>query len=141
MRLLIDDLTSTFLKSFRPEHKRSEVENYQNYYLGPVVFSERDGLKSIIDGQQRITSITLFLIFLNHLQRDFAEKVSISDLIYSEKYGEKSFNMIDENRRACLTALFETGEYSLQKEDDETVQNIVARYEDIDQVFPEEMKK
>src|SRR5699024_10194062 len=62
--LLIDDLTSTFLKSYSPEHKRPEVKNYQSYYIGPVVFSTdtETGKMSIIDGQQRITSITLFLI-------------------------------------------------------------------------------
>ena len=39
IKLLIEDLTSTFLKSYKPDDKRPEVANYQNYYLGPVVFS------------------------------------------------------------------------------------------------------
>jgi uncharacterized protein with ParB-like and HNH nuclease domain len=33
IRLLIEDLTSTFLKSYDSNHKRSEVSSYQNYYL------------------------------------------------------------------------------------------------------------
>jgi uncharacterized protein with ParB-like and HNH nuclease domain len=72
IKLLLEDLTTTFLKSYNPEHKRPEVTNYQNYYLGPVVFSisPETGKKSIIDGQQRLTSITLILIYLNHLQKD-----------------------------------------------------------------------
>ena len=61
-----------------------------------------DGKKSIIDGQQRITSITLMLIYLNQLQKDRTEKVNISELIFSEKYGEKSFNMTDDDREDCL---------------------------------------
>ena len=36
---LVEDLTTTFLKSYSPEHSRAEVANYQSYYLGPVVFS------------------------------------------------------------------------------------------------------
>ena len=53
IKLLVEDLTTTFLKSYRPDHKPHEVENYQNYYLGSVVFSvNQDGKKSIIDGQQ-----------------------------------------------------------------------------------------
>ena len=97
IKLMVEDLTSTFLKSYKEGDKRSEVGNYQNYYLGPVVFSTNtdNGNKSIIDGQQRITSITLFLIYLNHLQKDSNNKVAISELIFSEKYGEKSFNMPD----------------------------------------------
>ncbi len=141
IKLMVEDLTSTFLKSYKEGDKRSEVGNYQNYYLGPVVFSTNtdNGNKSIIDGQQRITSITLFLIYLNHLQKDSNNKVAISELIFSEKYGEKSFNMTDENREDCLKALFEVGEYDVQETDDETVKNMVDRYNDIQQSFPDEL--
>lgn len=143
IKLLVEDLTTTFLKSYKPEHKRPEVANYQSYYLGPVVFSisPDTGKKSIIDGQQRITSITLLLIYLNHLQTANTQKVSIGDLIFSEKYDEKSFNMSDEMREPCLKALYETGEYIIKDDDDETVKNMVARYEDIDECFPEELNQ
>ncbi len=131
IKLLVEDLTSTFLKSYKSTDKRPAVANYQSYYLGPVVFSINpdDGKKSIIDGQQRITSITLLLIYLNHLQSKSTEKVEISNLIFSESYGEKSFNMTDEVRESCLKALFETGSYSPQNDEDETVKNMVERYE------------
>jgi uncharacterized protein with ParB-like and HNH nuclease domain len=143
IKLLVEDLTTTFLKSYNAEHKRPEVANYQSYYLGPVVFSinPETGKKSIIDGQQRITSITLLLIYLNHLQSTNVQKVSIGELIFSEKYDEKSFNMSDEMREPCLKALFEIGEYTLKDNDDETIKNMVARYEDIDECFPEELTK
>lgn len=141
IKLMIEDLTSTFMKSYNPEHKRSEVSNYQSYYLGPVVYSvnQENGKKSIIDGQQRITSITLFLIYLNHLQKDSENKVAISELIFSQKYGEKSFNMSDDQREPCLKALFEEGEYTPLENDDETIKNMVERYEDIDESFPDEL--
>lgn len=142
IKLLVDDLTTTFLKSYNSNHRRSDVLDYQNYYLGPIVFSvHSDGRKSIIDGQQRITSITLFLIYLNHLQKDYQEinKVPISELIFSAKYGEKSFNMTDESRESCLKALFEDGEYIAKEDDDETVKNIVARYKDIEQSFSDDL--
>ncbi len=143
IKQMIEDLTTTFLKSYSPDHKRSEVVNYQNYYLGPVVFSINPdtGKKSIIDGQQRITSITLLLIYLNHLQKENPNQVNITDLIFSEKYGEKSFNISDEQREPCLKALFENGEYVLTGKDDETVQNMVERYADIEQAFPYEIDK
>jgi hypothetical protein len=107
------------------------------------VFSENTeiGKKSIIDGQQRITSITLLLIYLNHLQKENPQKVNISELIFSEKYGEKSFNMSDEAREECLKALFEIGEYEPKEKDDETVRNMIERYEDIDATFPDEINE
>lgn len=140
IKLLVEDLTTTFLKSYDREHKPQEVENYQNYYLGPVVFSvNNEGKKSIIDGQQRITSITLLLIYLNHKQQACERKVSISELVFSEKYGNKSFNMTDEMRTPCLRALFEDGTYIATSTDEETVLNMTERYADIEQAFPEEI--
>ena len=138
MRALVEDLTSAFLDSYQPHHKRSEVANYNSYYLGPVVFSvSDDGKNSIIDGQQRITSITLFLIYLNHLQKDHESQVQISNLIFSEKYGEKSFNMTDDDRREVLKALFEEGHFDILSSEDDTAINIAERYEDIHEAFPE----
>lgn len=143
IKTLIEDLTNTFLKTYKEGDKPQEVANYQNYYLGPVVFSvnPETAKKSIIDGQQRITSITLLLIYLNHQQMDFPdeEKVSISELIFSVKHRIKSFNMTDENRVECLKALFEDGSYILKDDDDETVINMVDRYQDIHDSFPEEI--
>jgi uncharacterized protein with ParB-like and HNH nuclease domain len=143
IKLLIEDLTSTFLKSYSPEHKRPDVANYQSYYLGPVVFSinTETGKKSIIDGQQRITSITLFLIYLNHLQKGREKQVKIHELIFSESYDEKSFNMSDESREPCLKSLYETGEYNITADDDETAKNMVERYKDIDESFPDELTR
>lgn len=141
IKLLIEDLTTTFLKSYSKTDERSAIANYQNYYLGPVVFSVNtdDGKKSIIDGQQRITSITLLLIHLNHLQNKSEDKVAISKLIFSEKYGEKSFNMTDKLRESCLKSLFKDGEYKLKETDNETIENMLERYNDVVQAFPEEL--
>lgn len=141
IKTLVEDLSNTFLKSYAPEDKRADVGNYQTYYLGPVVFSinEDDGKKSIIDGQQRITSLTLLLIFLNHLQKLLVNKINISELIFSEKYGEKSFNMSDDNRTSCLQSLFDIGSYVPTDHDDETVLNMTERYNDIVNAFPEEI--
>lgn len=141
IKLLIEDLTNAFLKSYNPGDPRTEVANYQSYFLGPVVFNKnpKTQKKSIIDGQQRITSITLLLIYLNHLQKNHSSSVEIGKLIFSEKYGEKSFNMTDETREPCLSSLFDIGSYQPTEDEDETVINMVERYADIDQVFPEEL--
>jgi len=143
IKQLVEDLSSTFQKSYKEGDKRSDVANYLSYYLGPVVFSvnPNNGNKSIIDGQQRITSITLLLIYLNHLQKGNDQKVSIAELVYSEKYGEKSFNLTDEIREPCLRALFEKGEYTPSDNDDETILNMVDRFKDIDDAFPDDLAK
>ncbi|MCB1206528.1 MAG: DUF262 domain-containing protein [Verrucomicrobiae bacterium] len=137
---LVDDLTSTFLDAYSEGDQRAAVEHYTNYYLGPFVVSSKDGVKSIIDGQQRLTSLTLFLIFLNNLQKELGGKETIESLIFSEKYGQKSFNIQVEERRVCLEKLFLTGSYEVQPDDDESTRNMALRYADIAEAFPEGLK-
>lgn len=137
---LVTDLTSAFLNEYTPGDKRKEVENYNNYYLGPFVVSSKDGKRSIIDGQQRLTSLTLFLIYLNNLQKELGESQKIEPLIFSEKYDEKSFNITVEERTPCLEALFSHGSYSPAEADDESTANMAERYQDIVEAFPEELK-
>lgn len=136
---LVTDLTSSFLAEYDSSHNRSEVENYNSYYLGPFVLSERDGSRSIIDGQQRLTSLTLFMIYLNNLQKLFEVNEAIESMIFSEKFGNKSFNIVVEERIPCLQKLFENGEYAAKASDDESTKNMAARYEDIESAFPKEI--
>ena len=137
---LVTDLTSTFLNAYTQGDSRKSVEQYNNYYLGPFVITSKDGMKSIVDGQQRLTSLTLFLIFLNNLQKQSGGEETIEPLIFSEKWGEKSFNIQVEERKACLEKLFMDGEYEVQSDDDESTVNMVERYADIEAAFPEEIK-
>jgi uncharacterized protein with ParB-like and HNH nuclease domain len=137
---LVTDLTSAFLNEYTCGDKRMEVESYNNYYLGPFVVSSKDGKRSIIDGQQRLTSLTLFLIYLNNLQKELGESQKIEPMIFSEKYDEKSFNITVEERIPCLEALFSYGSYIPAETDDESTVNMAGRYQDIVEAFPEELK-
>lgn len=137
---LVTDLTSTFLDAYEEGSPRTAVEHYNNYYLGPFVVSSKDGVKSIIDGQQRLTSLTLFLIFLNHLQKELGGKESIEQLVFAERFGAKTFNIQVEERKTCLEQLFLQGSYEVQPDDDESTANMAKRYADIGEAFPEEIK-
>lgn len=137
---LVTDLTSSFLDAYTEGDPRAAVEHYNNYYMGPFVISSKNGKKSIIDGQQRLTSLTLFLIFLNNLQKELGVKETIAPLVFSEKYGQKSFNVQVEERTACLEKLFRNGAYDIQDGDDESAINMTKRYANIVEAFPEEIK-
>lgn len=136
---LVTDLTTAFLNEYESRHERPEVENYNSYYLGPFVLSEKGGKRSIIDGQQRLTSLTLILIFLNHLQKDYGVNEAIEGMIFSEKFGKKSFNIDVPERTAGLQALFESGEYNLPDDADASTVNMAERYNDIIEAFPKEI--
>ena len=140
---LLEDLESKFFDSYREEHARSQVERYTHYFLGSVVISSRNGQKYIIDGQQRLTSLTLLLIFLYNLQRGRPEneQVDVDKLIYSEKYGTKSFNMDVAERIECIETLYNNQPFDpADSEQPESVRSIAARYNDIVENFPETLK-
>jgi uncharacterized protein with ParB-like and HNH nuclease domain len=67
---LIDDLADKFLESHEDGNERSAVADYGHYFLGSIIISDKDGQKFIIDGQQRLTTLTLLLIFLHHQLED-----------------------------------------------------------------------
>ena len=66
---LVSDLTSRFLDDHDPAHSRNQVEGYGHYFLGSIILSRKENANYIVDGQQRLTSITLLLIYLTHLQK------------------------------------------------------------------------
>ena len=140
---LVSDLTSAFLSDYDPSHQRKDGIGYNSYYLGPFVLSKKDSVRSIIDGQQRLTSLTLFLIFLHNHQSTLEipeeERESITDMIFSASRGEKSFNITVEERVPCLRSLFEHGHYESKEDDDESTRNMAERYQDIANVFPDEI--
>lgn len=134
---LVEDLTEQFLQFHRAENPRSAVAHYGNYFLGSIILSEREGQLFIVDGQQRLTTITLLLLLLHRRQGDRPDRVHLEDLIYSEKFGQRAFNIAVEDRRAIMSALFK-GELPETSDASESVQTIVARYQDLEELLPEQ---
>lgn len=135
---LIDDLSGKFLDYYEEGHARENVEGYGHYFLGSIVISHKNSKRYIVDGQQRLTTLTLLLIHLYHLGRERSDVDPIETLIFSKKFGKRSFNIDVEERNACLDKLF-TGERFDASGSTESVQNMTARYEDIQSYFPEEL--
>ncbi len=135
---LVGDLTTRFLETYESDHARKDVEKYPHYFLGSIIVSSKDGAQYVVDGQQRLTSITLLLIHL-HLAAQGRDDVDpFSELIYSTKFGAKSFNLDVPDREPCMTALFEGTPFDPSTHS-ESVQNLVGRFEDIQGAFPDEV--
>jgi uncharacterized protein with ParB-like and HNH nuclease domain len=64
---LIEDLATSFLEDFDQLDERTKIASYRPYFLGPIVTSSVGGTRYLVDGQQRLTTLTLLLIHLNHL--------------------------------------------------------------------------
>jgi uncharacterized protein with ParB-like and HNH nuclease domain len=135
---LVEDLTNSFFDDYKVGDTPKNVANYNTYYMGSIVLSDkRNGISSIIDGQQRITSLTLLLIYLLHKTNN-TMRSQIDNLIYSDSYGEKSFNIQVPEREICLKALYDCGDYEPTDLDDESTINMANRYKDIVEAFPED---
>jgi Protein of unknown function DUF262/Protein of unknown function (DUF1524) len=135
---LLEDLTSKFLASYEEGHERSAVEHYGHYFLGSIIISDKQGEKFVIDGQQRLTTLTLLLIYLHNLLSDPEDKAQVADLIFAKKFGKKAFNLEVPERVACMEALYNNEPFDATGQP-ESIRNIVARYADIQELFSEEL--
>lgn len=149
MEDLISDVTGSFLKSYNPSDELSEYESYDCYYMGPVVLCNTNRDISIIDGQQRLTSFSLILIYLQHLVRflklPIDEMKNLDEYIIVRKGGSKSLVLNVENRREVMSALMDEehlielllniDQYELSS------RNLIERFVDITTMFPEALKE
>jgi hypothetical protein len=135
---LLEDLAEKFIESHEPGNERSAVEHYGHYFLGSIIISDKDGHKFIIDGQQRLTSLTLLLIQIYRQLDDGEQKAQLTDLIFSQRFGRRSFNLDVDERTACMEALFTGGSFE-ENGQSESVVNILRRYQDMEEYFPEEL--
>lgn len=134
---LIDDLTDEFLNWYDPVHGRADVANYGVYFMGSVVLAGREN--AIIDGQQRLSSLSLLLIYLRRRLLDLGMTIATVDqMIFSESFGTASFNISVEDREPCLRALNDGKDFDPEGHG-ESVRNLYARYQDIHDLFPEEI--
>lgn len=139
LRELIDDLSDQFLEAYQPSHQREAVQTYPFYFLGSIVISEKGAQRFIVDGQQRLTTLTLLLTYLRELQNGHNEP-NIDELILSNAFGKKSFNLDVEDRVACMTALYEGRPFTPSPADSDSVRNLVERYEDIGELLPQDLQ-
>ena len=139
---LLDDLSGRFLAYYKSNHDRDQGANYGHYFLGSIIINEAGSKQLIIDGQQRLTSLTLLLIYIHHnLEANEDKDDEIRPLIFSSKRGAKSFNLDIEERRECMKALLDGGGPGDvdAKGKSESIANILERYEDIENNFPEKL--
>lgn len=129
---LLSDFQNQFFGSFTRGDETEKVAGYQEYFLGSIIVCKKNEKNYLIDGQQRITSLTLLLIFLYRTARSKELDVAqtIAPLIFSDKYGKPKFNLDIPERLPVIEALFKGLEFSPDGKD-ESVQTMYERYKDI----------
>jgi len=131
---LINDLEGKFLDSYSAVHGRDQVGNYSHYFLGSIIVCDKGNQRFIIDGQQRLTTLTLLFIRLHHMLEDEDQKSQIAPLIFSLRRGEKSFNLDIPERESIMDALYSRALFETSNQS-ESIRNIADRYSDIENHF------
>src|SRR5256885_505088 len=93
---LINDLTRCFLPNWKLGDEAADVAGYEPYFLGPIITYKRNDRTVLVDGQQRLTTLMLFLMWLDRLQGDRADAVEgLAQLIRQDRFGKKVFAVED----------------------------------------------
>ena len=137
----LDDLTNKFLENYKESHNLEAVDNYSYYFLGPIIISEngKTSERYIVDGQQRLTTLTLLLINLYRMFDDAEDKPDIVNLIFSEEFGQRSFNLDIPERAQCIEALYEGMDFD-DTNQPESIRNIIACSDYIKSNFSEDLR-
>lgn len=142
---LLIDLERSFMANYSVEHTRDNVPDYDCYYMGPVVLYREKTTFVIVDGQQRLTSFTLLVIYLIHLQNNILKSnpkriQNLSEYVFSQPFERETLNLEIKEREAILKGLFEGKEITEDMIKNESSQNILERYNDIVDLFPITLK-
>jgi len=140
---LIADLTRCFLNEWKPDHDRARYEQYRPYFLGAFVCHPASGLRrSLVDGQQRFTTVHLLLIHLERWLTEQAElraAATVGQLISQYAGGIDNYTIDIPERHPCLEAL-RAGDVFDISGSSVSVRNLWDRAQDIAVFFPQELR-
>lgn len=132
---LLDDV---FYK-FNDEHRKYSssdidveqlIEKYGWYYLNTYVTNKVDGKEYIVDGQQRLTTLTLILMKLREMARKYHSQLEgwIGDKIVGRSGYKTNFWMNHEPSTDTMNALYQNGSIDNPLDSTLTSKNMVANY-------------
>lgn len=113
VKRLLDDIFYKFGIEY-PRYRDSDIdleklaEKYSWYYLNTYVTNVIDGKRFVVDGQQRLTTLTLILIKLRHLASLFSSELKdwITNKIAGQSGFKKEFWMNHELHKSAMQSLF-----------------------------------
>lgn len=145
---LLDDI---FFKFKEPYARSSDLDpcketilaRYPLYYLNTYVTNVVDGRVYVVDGQQRLTTLSLVLIKLRHLAKLHGSKLAgwIDSKIAGQSGFEQEFWMNHVGHKTAQQALFDgVDSKAIDTSSGITAQNMVKNYEPISAFLAKELK-
>ncbi len=129
VRILLKDIFDKFNSMYKANiEAKSEniIKEYGWYYLNTYITNQTEGKEYIVDGQQRLTTLTLILIQLEHFAKLMGSRLEekIERLIYNVgPDGEFLYYMGDKGRSEILEKLhkYELDEIDIDNASNENV--------------------
>ena len=146
---LLDDIFHKFKEQYARSSDLDPGEatidaHYPWYYLNTYVTNVVDGRVYIVDGQQRLTTLSLVLIKLRHLAKLHSSKLAgwIDSKIAGRSGFEQEFWMNHVGHKATLQALFDgVDTQGIGASSGITAQNMVKNYATIVECLDRELKE
>jgi len=144
---LLDDIFHKFKEEYAKasdrDPSRETIANYPWYYLNTYVTNVVDGRVYVVDGQQRLTTLSLILIKLHHLAKDHESKLAawIDNKVVGQSGFEREFWMRHFDHSSAQQALFDgVDSKKVDTSSGLTAQNMVKNYESISAWLDRELK-
>lgn len=138
VKRLLDDIFYPFELSYEQLKSKdltpAVLDKYNWYYLNIFITNDVDGKLFIVDGQQRLTTLTLIAAKLYHLTNNQNLKGSLKNCIYGESIWGKTFCIDSDKRKDVMTSILEEKEFEGQFKN-KTEETIIERYADINKFF------
>jgi Uncharacterized conserved protein len=150
---LLTDIQGEFSTNYDPAHSRQKVGEYSPYFLGTIITTAgADGTRLIIDGQQRLTTITLLLAYIyRHAKMNPDQGIAnVEPMLRRQVYGASSFNLeFDADRHAFFEIILDQPELAGSELDDavetipdmtESTKDLYRRFCEIDDLIADDIK-
>lgn len=146
VEILLRDIFYAFELSYE-QYKDAELsqeilEKYNWYYLNIFITNNVEGKVYIVDGQQRLSTLTLIAAKLYHATKNEDLRDTLKDCIYGkDKWKSSVYRLDHEKRKNIMDCILKDTERPAQFKN-KTEETLIARYDDIsDYIDKKEMSE
>lgn len=141
---LLKDIFYMFELSYNhyKEYEISEtlMNKYNWYYLNVYITNKLESKTYIVDGQQRLSTLTLIATKLYHLSNQEHLKKLLGECIFSNNGFKDSYNLDNDKRYRIMECIFHDKEFK-DNYANETEKTLNERYQDISKYLDNKFKE
>lgn len=134
VNVLLDDIFEVFEQSYLPvkdaEMTPDVMEKFNWYYMNVFITNKINNKTYIVDGQQRLSTLTLICTKLYHLSNDKDLKDLLLPCICGKNWKTNEYRIDNAKRKKAMDSILNETEFELPYQN-QTEQTLINRYADI----------